>query len=160
MRAQMPSAWISNISKQDYFTRRLEVCFSLLSVHCPGGVGLPETVFLIIIVSLSSGMPTPIQDYLSSVWIVPSMVCVHLLGLVEHQESIGGELFSLTSEKQWEMPWLHGLQQDCKRVPYLMLLLGPDWVWGNTVITCACQSQPRFVGVSHHLCLPALAREQ
>lgn len=63
---------------------------------------MPETVFLIIIIPLSSGMPTPTQDNLSLVWIDPSMVCVHLLGLVGHLESIGGEVYSFTSEEQRE----------------------------------------------------------
>lgn len=38
----------------------LELCFSLLSVQSPGGGGVPRTVFQIVTVQWSSGVPAPL----------------------------------------------------------------------------------------------------
>lgn len=80
-------------------------------------------------------------------WIVPRMVCVHLLDLAGHLEIIGGELYSLQKSSE-KMTRPHVVQQAARECPIWMPLLAPDWVWGNTVITCTCQPQPRFVRVS------------
>lgn len=44
-------AWRSRTRKKDSFTERLGMCFSLLSVQCPGGGSLPKTVSPTITIS-------------------------------------------------------------------------------------------------------------
>lgn len=55
----------------------------VLSVQCPGGVGLLETVFLIVIVRFAQKCE-PQDKTIYPLCIVPCVVCVHLLGLVGH----------------------------------------------------------------------------
>lgn len=150
----------------------------LLSVQCPRGVGLLETVFLIAIVLLNSEMQTPRQDNLSSVCVVPCVVCVHLLSIVGHLENTGSKVYSPISERQWENALTacgaHELQHCCNRVPCMSVYAGPrvsvscyHLYFPSPARVCGSVTPPELANFSkgaveccNYLHSPAPAREQ
>ena len=77
------------------------MCFSLLSVQCPGCGGLPRTVFPIVTVPWSSGMPAPLATRARQSRNIPCVDCMCLLAFARQLESGGwGWAGLLASERQ------------------------------------------------------------
>lgn len=81
---------------------RLGLCFILLCMQCSEGGSLARTVFLIVTVPWSSGIPAPLATRARRSRGVPSVDCACLLALARWLENVGGGACSLASGRHQE----------------------------------------------------------